>query len=397
VSEFAPNTTRASLEVARVALGRMIGDPPPSDAPRALPVTMAARASDAWKGVEQVLRSLTGRGELAGQALLAEARRLDVLDMESTHALVALREWVERTLAPGSAAQMLTLAPTEAEKEVARQAMAVLDRVSGIPRSSASLTDRGELPSNNSRIPAQPASPAPSPWAPQPAGEATPSALTNRLSPRALERTQRANDAISVTTPDGADFVRLEPDKRSRSSARIMAAVVGIIVLGGAGAWVALKDRVGGSSDATEQGAAAYARGSKEAARLAFVQALEKNPNDVRALTYLGRISRELGNLATARKYLETAIRIDDTNALALREFGAALLADQQPELARRFYVRAIEANPTDRIAQGFLGCALMKLDRTEEALKWMARAGTGEWSACTSGTPQAAPPVSKD
>ena len=373
----------------------MQGDPPPATTPHTLPVTMAVHASDAWNGVERVLRSLTGRGELAGQALLSEARRLDVLDMESAHALVALREWVERTLAPGSAAQMLTLAPTEAEKEVARNAMDVLDRVAGISRSSASLSDGGLTVSDRSRVPSPPVPPVPSPWAPQPSGGATSSAPVDRLSPREL--TARANDAIIASTPDGADLAYREPVKSSRSRALIMSVVAAVIVLGGAGAWFALQERSGGTSSATDAGAAAYARGSKEAARLEFVQALEKNPNDVRALTYLGRISRELGNLATARLYLETAIRIDDKNALALREFGSALLADQQPELARRFYVRAVEADPSDRVAQGFLGCALMRLDRTEEALKWMARAGPGEWSACSSSiNPQAAPPVSK-
>lgn len=371
MSDFSPNTTRASVEVARVALERMRGDVPDQHERPEAPVTMAVRASDAWKGVEQVLRALTGRGELAGQALLSEARRLDVLDMEGTHALLALREWVERTLAPGSAAQMLTLAPTEAEKDVARNALAVLDRVVGSSQNAAPSV-------------------APPPPFVRPDPPVVASAPASTFGP-----------------PTGGSFVRaaapvapaqFEPAKSSRPGALIMSVIAVVIVLGGAGAWFALKDRIGGASTATDEGAAAYARGSKEAARLAFVQALEKNPNDVRALTYLGRISRELGNLATARMYLETALRIDDKNALALREFGSALLADQQPELARRFYVRAVAANPSDRVAQGFLGCALMRLDRSEEGLKWMARAGTGEWTACGSSiNPQAAPPVAKD
>ncbi|MBC8086687.1 MAG: tetratricopeptide repeat protein [Phycisphaerae bacterium] len=392
MSDFSPNTTRASVEVARVALGRMLGAVPNNDERQELPVTMAVRASDAWKAVERVLRTLTGRGELAGQTLLSEARRLDVLDMEGMHALVALREWVERTLAPGSAAQLLTLAPTDAEKEVARNALAVLERMSGTADRGAS--QKYAPPGTSSQAPVSAASQAspPSPWAPPTAASYSPPS-------RATPPPPVSRDAAPLQpTSEGTQWGTLvEPPKTPRSKALIIAAVVAIAILVAGGGWYALRGGAG-SSSATDQGAAAYARGSKEAARLSFVQALEKNPNDVRALTYLGRISRELGNLATSRKYLETALRIDDKNALALREFGSALLADQQPELARRFYVRAVEANPNDRVAQGFLGCALMRLDRTEEALKWMARAGTGEWATCSrSIDTQAAPPVAKD
>ena len=190
----------------------------------------------------------------------------------------------------------------------------------------------------------------------------------------------------------GAVFVPGE--RTTRSSGMIIALVALVVVLAGVGGWYLLKDRAG-SSSATEQGIAAYSRGSKEAARLAFVEAVNKNPDDVRALTYLGRISRELGNLATARKYLEDAIRIDPKNALALREFASALLADQQPELARRFYVRSLEADPNDRATQGFLGCALVRINRTEEAARWFERAGPGDWSSCN--VPAGTPPTSKD
>jgi Flp pilus assembly protein TadD len=75
---------------------------------------------------------------------------------------------------------------------------------------------------------------------------------------------------------------------------------------------------------------------------------------------------------------------------VAQRELASVLLADGNPELARRFYVRAIELDPRDRLAQGFLGCALLRLGRVDEARRWLDRAGPGEWSAC------AAPPVTR-
>src|SRR6185503_8221009 len=51
-------------------------------------------------------------------------------------------------------------------------------------------------------------------------------------------------------------------------------------------------------------------------------------------------------------------------------------LAAGNYELSRRFYVRALQANPEDRTSQGFLGCTLVKLGRIDEGMLWMNRAG---------------------
>ncbi len=346
---------------------------------------MAKRANDAWASVENVVRSLIDNKELAGQALLSEARRVDAVDMDAMHALVALREWVERTLAPGSAAQVLTLAPTEAERDVAQNALDALERVAGVAPSSASLSND---PGASRSIAAVEAS---SDWAPPKAGTAAPRASARAVSPVGDARS-------SANTPTAGihdEVVDAPPRNKVSSSGLIMAAIAIVAIIGAAGAWYALKGSAGSGS--TDEGVAAYTRGSKEAARLAFVKAIEKNPQDVRALTYLGRINRELGNLATARKYLDDAIRTDPKNALALREFASALLADEQPELARRFYVRALEVDGNDRVAQGFLGCALMRLDRKEEAERWLSRAGAGDWVACANAAPATNAANSKD
>jgi Tfp pilus assembly protein PilF len=63
---------------------------------------------------------------------------------------------------------------------------------------------------------------------------------------------------------------------------------------------------------------------------------------------------------------------------------GSYLLAAGNNELARKFYVRAVQAKPDDKSAQGFLGCALYRLGRSQEASTWLQRAGQGPWSACT-------------
>lgn len=156
-----------------------------------------------------------------------------------------------------------------------------------------------------------------------------------------------------------------------------------VLAIGGGG-WYVMKMRSGSTAGGTEAGVMAYTKGSIETAQMEFKKAMEANPKDTRALTYLGRISREQHDNAGAQKYLEQAIQIEPENALALRELGSVLLAEGQPELARRSYVHSLNVNQTDRVAQGFLGCALLQLQRDDEAKKWFDRAGAGDWTGCS-------------
>lgn len=423
MTEPAANTTRAALEAARVALGRMTGAPGAPGAARAVPVTMAVRASDAWKSAEILLRLLVARPDLGGQPLLAEARRVDKLDMEGMHALVAMREWLERTLAPGSAAQMLTLPPTDAEREVANNALAALERSMGdrAPSTAAASTPTAPLsvaastfapPSASSSalptpIPSQPGTSSTSQWAPQATGDVRSTSNRDKQLENpflAGERQQQSRDQARVMPENTVEATKAQVEaERARrasdatvvpvkgnfavSSGFIMAMLLLVLVIGGGGTWYALRGK-SPSSSLTQEGVDAYTRGAKEAARISLAKAVEQNPQDVRALTYLGRVAREQGDLATSRRYLEAAIRVEPNNELALRELASALLADNEFELARRFYARALKVDATDRIAQGFLACALAHLNRTEEAARWLQRAGPGDWSSCaTTGT----------
>lgn len=323
--------------------------------------------------MEVLLHTLTGRTDLEGQELLMEARRQDTLDMEGMHALVAMREWVDRTLAPGSAAQVLSLPPTDAERDMAHNALSALQR-------ATALTPLGGAAS--ATLPPQPVGSVPSPWAPQAAYDGTASVNDSRPSasaPYSAPPIVAANRAPASDAPPERQATR----SSSWSSGAIMAVVLVVVAVVGVAGWALLRNTTSDSSGLTEQGVEAYTRGSMEAARIPLAKAVEANPQDVRALIYLGRIAREQGNLATARKYLETAIRIEPDNALALRELASALLADQQYELARRFYVRALTVHPDDRTSQGFLACSLKHLNRDEEATRWFERAGAGAWTQC--------------
>ena len=62
---------------------------------------------------------------------------------------------------------------------------------------------------------------------------------------------------------------------------------------------------------------------------------------------------------------------------------GLVLFSSKQYDLARRFFVRAVQGNPQDRASQGYLGCALMRLGRVQEGTKFIGNAGTGPWQAC--------------
>jgi Flp pilus assembly protein TadD len=76
-----------------------------------------------------------------------------------------------------------------------------------------------------------------------------------------------------------------------------------------------------------------------------------------------------------------------------LREMGLVLFSTKQYDLARRFFVRAVQADPTDRSAQGYLGCALMRLGRTQEGTKFINNAGNGSWTACLQPVSSTTPP----
>ena len=146
-----------------------------------------------------------------------------------------------------------------------------------------------------------------------------------------------------------------------------------------------------------QEGISAYASNNRVAARDAFAEAIRDDPNDAEPHIYLGRMAREEGDANTAVRELQKAIQLEPDNGTAQREMGAHLLAQstaqvnsgnlpgaaQSLNLARNFYVRAVQLDPNDRIAQGYLGCVLVRLGRVAEAGNWMQRAGPGDWTRC--------------
>jgi hypothetical protein len=98
---------------------------------------------------------------------------------------------------------------------------------------------------------------------------------------------------------------------------------------------------------------------------------------------YLARMAREAGNMNTANTEAVTAVRLGPNSGVALRELASVSFVQQNYDAARRFYLRAVQADTADRLSQGFLGCSLVRLGRIDEGMRWIGRAGAGAWSSC--------------
>ena len=342
------------------------------------------RGERLWEATVNVLQAATTRTELTGQALVGEARRRELLTLGDAHALIALYGWVEQ-LRDTAVAEVVTTpavsgaetqvaarhsapaaSPSAAEREVAREAWMALEHAA----------DRAVLRD------------APPPFAPsrdEASRYAPPHNASNKPEsppPSApLAMSSAASRAVAQAAPVG---------RKTHRRVGLIALALALVVCGVAagGVWYA---RRGQDSADFRDGVAAYERGAREVARMSFARVAQRHPDDARPLVYLGRIAREDGDIARAKRFLESAVRTDPSSALANRELASTMLADGQPELARRFYVRALERDPDDRLAQGFLGCALLRLGRVEEARRWYDRAGVGDWTDCVP-APAAAP-----
>lgn len=297
---------------------------------------LAADIIESWNVVETGLRSLVGGSALTGQLLIRELRQRQLLSLEQANALAefhAARERAART----------EYKPTAADVAAARDAFLKLE--AGLLGEAASA----------------------SPYAPRPAGAPTPARTTVPLD-------------TTVPTPVGATPVTAAGTGR-QPWLPVLVIVVLLLLVGGI-AWYALASR-SGSGTAYQDGVTAYREGRREAAAGAFIKATKDAPNDPMPHVYLSRMAREAGNLATAQQEAVKAVQLGPNSAVALRELASASFAQQNYDAARRFYIRTLQVDATDRLAQGYLGCSLVRLGRLDEGVRWIQRAGTGPWTAC--------------
>jgi tetratricopeptide (TPR) repeat protein len=322
---------------------------------------LAADLIEAWTATETGLRSLVGGSTLTGQALIRELRQRHFLSLEQANALAEFHAARER-------ASRVDYKPTEGDVNASRDAFVKLEAgLMGEPAAPAAPGAAGAS-----------AAPSPAPVSAPGAPRSKAAAYTpdGPFDPSARERFEGTPTAV--------------PPERARSS--WVAPLVGLVALlaVGAIAWYAVAGRNRGSS-ALNSGIVAYREGRREAAAGDFMKAAKDNPNDPMPHVYLARMAREAGNINTANTEAVTAVRLGPTSGVALRELASVSFAQQNYE-ARRFYIRAVQADSSDKLSQGFLGCSLVRLGRVDEGMRWITRAGPGAWSGCAP-QPGALPP----
>ena len=324
---------------------------------------LAADLIEAWTATETGLRSLIGGSALTGQMLIRELRQRHFLSLEQANALAEFHAARER-------AARVDYKPTEGDVNASREAFLKLE--AGLMGDTGAATTAA---------------------APSSAASARSSAAA---APVATAAASGAADAARVRasayTPDGP----LDPNARERFEGtpvavpaerrrpRWLAPVLGLVLLlvvGGIAAFALMNRRGGG---ALANGVTAYREGRREAAAGEFMKATKDDPNDPMPHVYLARMAREAGNLNTANTEAVTAVRLGPSNAVALRELASVSFAQQNFDAARRFYARAVEADPNDKLSLGFLGCSLIRLGRIDEGNRFIQRAGPGAWSSCS-------------
>jgi hypothetical protein len=302
--------------------------------------------------VETSLRSLVGGSALSGQALIHEVRQRELLSLEQAHALVEM-------LAVHDRVQHTEYRPTESDVAATHAGYDALQEAL-----SAGHAD----------------GPPPSSYTPPASDGSAPADAAMSPPPPTVRRGGRGPLVVVGV---------------------LIAAVIALIAVG----VYLYMSRYGVQSD-LRAGEQAYAAGQRAEARTVFAKVAEAHPDLVMPHLYLARIARDDDDFGTAGTELATAGRLAPNDAAVQRELGAFFLARGEQYLtigredlahrdfdaARNRYVSALQIDAHDQTAQGYLGCALVKLGRVDEGERWLARAGQGGWSACAPAT-GAAPP----
>jgi tetratricopeptide (TPR) repeat protein len=408
---MSPQNTQAALAAlngARPVLAHF-------DKPRSAE-DLAADIIDLWTGAERSLQALLGTSSLTGQQLIRAARQAEVITIDQAHSLLEF-------LAARDRANRTSYKPTQTDGEAAVDGFKALEAGLGAPAppkqaSPVAPARAVYTPRTTAPVKPQPPPQPVSPYAPPSAGggyRQPPAYAGKRMAgPPTIEMPGSFASAEAAAAGASATGSGSKPSGISGGVGRTMVqnaiaaadsggrgfpwfslpvwiAIVVVILLGAGGYFFFVR---GSSGSSLTAGIDAMQNGQREKARGEFAKAVNSDPNAATPHVFLARIARQDSDLATARAELDTALRLEPKNAIALREMGLVLFASRQYDLARRFFIRAVTTNPQDRAAQGYLGCAMMRLNRIPEGTKWISGAGTGPWQNCLRpATPTTAPP----
>ncbi|MBA3645467.1 MAG: hypothetical protein H0W63_04760 [Gemmatimonadaceae bacterium] len=326
------------------------------------PEDTAADLIDLWNSAEKALHSLVGQSDIGGQQLVRVARQGELITLDQAHSLLeflAARDRVNRT----------SYTPTPGDVEAARNGFVAIESAA----------------SGNAAPPAQSSYAPPSPGAvPYMRSKAHQDALAAKQNV--------AYEGPSATPPE----VALAATGGDRWRGIPLWAKIGIpllllaLILGG---YYMTAGRNSAQSS-LNAGITAMQNGQRETARQNFAEAARQDDKLAEPHIFMARLSREDGDFPTATVRLKEALRLEPGNHVALREMGLIMFASRNYDVARRFFVRAASADPTDRAAIGYLGCTLMRLNRSVEAARFLGQAGNGAWSACAQPVPVVPPPL---
>ena len=339
------------------------------------PEDTAADIIDLWNSAENALRALVGEQAVSGQQLVRVARQGEIISLDQAHSLLeflAARDRVNRT----------TYTPTPGDSEAARAGFRAIETAaSGNPTAAAQASS----------------SAAPSPYDPAskyapPFPGAVPY-MRNQADQAALAKRNIPYEGPSATPPGGYSVAATQGDRWRATPLWVKIGIPLLLILLIVGGYFFVAGRNSAQSQ-LNAGITAMQNGQRELARQDFAQAARSDDKLAEPHIFLARLSREDGDLATARAQLDEALRLEPKNHVALREMGIVMFASKNYDVARRFFVRAASADPTDRAALGYLGCTLARLGRTVEAAKFLSSAGNGVWSACAQPVPTMSPPL---
>jgi tetratricopeptide (TPR) repeat protein len=367
------------------------------DSPRSAE-DLAADIIDLWAGAESSLQALVGNSSLTGQQLVRAARQAELITLEQAHSLLEF-------LAARDRANRTSYKPTQADGDAALDGFKALESAlsgdaPGQAAASAIPSAPAYTPRGTHAMKAQPPASPYAPPSPGPGGYRQPPAYAKRTAgPPTIEQPPPGSFTTPPTSYSGGGVGRsnveqaLAAAERRRWPKLSLPILIGgvVVLLFAVGVYFAFKG--GSGSDSLAAGVDAMNAGQRERARGEFAKAVKADPDDPTPHVLLARLARQEGDLPSARAQLDTALRLDPKNTAALREMGLIVFAGRQYDLARRFFVRAVQSNPQDRASQGLLGCALMRLNRVPEGTKWITGAGDGAWKACLQPATTATPP----
>jgi tetratricopeptide (TPR) repeat protein len=121
-------------------------------------------------------------------------------------------------------------------------------------------------------------------------------------------------------------------------------------------------------------GSEALAAGDLETAEARFALALEYHPRFVEALTNLGLVEMQRGNLARARLHFERARRINSDLAQPHHALGVLAERERRPDVAAEHYRDALKVNPGFGPSRANLGRILFAAGRYHEAREQFLR-----------------------